>query len=210
MSNEADPAHMILALEEQEQRLVFKRFSYQDAWQLGCLLVDMARKRNAPLVIDIRYGAQQVFHAALPGSSADNDGWVERKRRVVERYGHSSYLVGTGFRSRGTTFEESSRLGAPDYAAHGGSFPIRVADAATGVIGTVTVSGLPQEDDHALVVEALERFLAQPAPAWDPRRNGRRADPIAADGAGASGFTQVAGYYLIYGRDRQERVPARL
>ena len=31
-----------------------------------------------------------------------------------------------------------------------------------GVVGVVTVSGLPQADDHALVVEALERFLGPP------------------------------------------------
>ena len=42
------------------------------------------------------------------------------------------------------------------YAAHGGAFPIAVEGA--GVIGTVVVSGLPQLEDHALVVEALERF----------------------------------------------------
>ena len=99
----------------------------------------------------------------MPGSSADNDGWVERKRRVVERYGHSSYLVGTRFRARGTTFEGSSKLPEDAYAAHGGSFPLRVGGAGTGVIGTVTVSGLPQEVDHAFVVEVLEQFLGQPS-----------------------------------------------
>jgi uncharacterized protein (UPF0303 family) len=163
MTNHDDAADLARTLEEQERRLVLSSFSYEDAWRLGSLLVDMARQRQAPIVIDIRYGGQQLFHAALAGSSADNDGWVERKRRVVERYGHSSYLVGTRFRAQGTTFEEASRLPAEAYAAHGGSFPLRVGDAGTGVIGTVSVSGLPQEVDHAFLVEALEHFLGRPA-----------------------------------------------
>ncbi|MFH9234853.1 heme-degrading domain-containing protein [Streptomyces globisporus] len=144
----------------QERRLTLPRFSYDDAFALGSLLVELARERHAPVAIDIRRGAQQLFHAALPGSSADNDAWINRKRKVVERYGESSYLVGSRFRAKGTTFEESSRLDPDTYAAHGGSFPIAVEGA--GVIGTVTVSGLPQAEDHAMVVEALERFAATP------------------------------------------------
>ncbi|MGW0841498.1 heme-degrading domain-containing protein [Streptomyces sp. NPDC002787] len=143
-------------LEAQELRLVFDQFTHDDAWALGSLLVELARERHAPVAIDIRRGAQQLFHAALPGSTPDNDAWIDRKRRVVERYGASSYLVGARFRAKGTTFEDSSRLDPDRYAAHGGSFPVTVM--GTGVIGTVTVSGLPQLADHALVVEALERF----------------------------------------------------
>ncbi|MER8264810.1 heme-degrading domain-containing protein [Streptomyces griseus] len=143
---------------DQERRLTLPRFSHDDALALGGLLVELARERRAPVAIDIRRGAQQLFHAALPGSSADNDAWIDRKRRVVERYAESSYLVGTRFRAKGTTFEESSRLDPGTYAAHGGSFPVAVEGA--GVIGTVTVSGLPQAEDHAMVVEALERFAA--------------------------------------------------
>jgi uncharacterized protein (UPF0303 family) len=143
-------------LEAQERRLVLPRFTHEDAWALGSLLVDLARERNAPVAVDIRRGAQQLFHAALPGSTPDNDAWIDRKRRVVERYASSSYLVGARFRAKGTTFEDSSRLDPDHYAAHGGSFPLAVEGA--GVIGTVTVSGLPQLEDHAMVVEALERF----------------------------------------------------
>jgi uncharacterized protein (UPF0303 family) len=143
-------------LQAQEERLTLRRFSYDDAWELGSLLVRLARERDAPVAIDIHRGGQQLFHAALPGSTPDNDAWIDRKRRVVERYGASSFLVGTRFRAKGSTFEESSRLDADRFAAHGGSFPLRVRD--TGVVGTVTVSGLPQADDHALVVEALEEF----------------------------------------------------
>ncbi|MEV5471157.1 heme-degrading domain-containing protein [Streptomyces sp. NPDC052207] len=143
-------------LEAQERRLTLARFTHDDAWSLGTLLVELARARKAPVAIDIRCGGQQLFHAALPGSTPDNDAWIDRKRRVVERYGCSSLLVGSRFRAKGTTFEESSRLDADTYAAHGGAFPIAVEGA--GVIGTVVVSGLPQVEDHALVVEALEKF----------------------------------------------------
>ncbi|MFJ8003487.1 heme-degrading domain-containing protein [Streptomyces fagopyri] len=147
----------ISELEEQERRLVLPRFTHDDAWALGTLLVELARERGAPVAVDIRRGGQQLFHAALPGSTPDNDAWIDRKRRVVERYGCSSLLVGTRFRAKGTTFEESSRLDPDTYAAHGGAFPVTVEGA--GVIGTVVVSGLPQLDDHAMVVEALTHFL---------------------------------------------------
>ncbi|MGW0545938.1 heme-degrading domain-containing protein [Streptomyces altiplanensis] len=147
---------LIAELTAQERRLVLPRFTHEDAWALGGLLVELARERDAPVAIDIRRGAQQLFHCALPGSSADNDAWIDRKRRVVERYAESSYLVGTRFRAKGTTFEDSSRLDPDVYAAHGGAFPVAVEGA--GVIGTVTVSGLPQAEDHAMVVEALTRF----------------------------------------------------
>ncbi|MET8286933.1 heme-degrading domain-containing protein [Streptomyces sp. NPDC005132] len=148
----------IAELEEQERRLVLPRFTHEDAWTLGTLLVELARERRAPVAVDIRRGGQQLFHAALPGSTPDNDAWIDRKRRVVERYGCSSLLVGTRFRAKGTTFEESSRLDPDTYAAHGGAFPVTVEGA--GVIGTVVVSGLPQLDDHAMVIEALTHFLA--------------------------------------------------
>ncbi|MFD4875802.1 heme-degrading domain-containing protein [Streptomyces sp. NPDC058420] len=144
-------------LEAQERRLVFQHFTYDDAWALGSLLVERARESQAPVAIDIRRGGQQLFHAALPGSVPDNDAWIDRKRRVVERFGAASYLVGTRYRAKGTTFEDSSRLDPDEYAAHGGSFPIRVEGA--GVIGTVTVSGLPQLQDHRFVVAVLEEFL---------------------------------------------------
>ncbi|MGV9312550.1 heme-degrading domain-containing protein [Streptomyces sp. NPDC003691] len=142
----------------QERRLVLDRFTHSDAWALGTLLVEMARLRNAPVAVDIRRGGQQLFHAALPGSSPDDDAWIDRKRRVVARYGESSLLVAARYRSRGVGFEEAARLAPARYAAVGGSFPLAVAGA--GVIGAVTVSGLSHLDDHALAVEALERFLA--------------------------------------------------
>jgi uncharacterized protein (UPF0303 family) len=144
-------------LREQEERLQFDRFDHDDAWELGNLLVRLARERGLPVTVDIRRGDHQLFHYALPGTSPDNDDWIERKIRVVRRFGHSSYLVGQSYRDRGTTFDAEPHLEAALYAAHGGCFPIIVK--GTGPVGTVTVSGLPQLDDHRLVVEAIEAFL---------------------------------------------------
>ena len=155
--NPGDIADLISRIEEQERRLVLPRFDNDDAWRLGTVLVDLARSRSAPVTIDIRRNGQQLFHYALPGTSADNDAWILRKIRTADRYGHSSYLVGLRCAANGTTFEDSSRLDPDTFAAHGGAFPIILAD--TGVIGTVAVSGLPQADDHDLVVSALEEYI---------------------------------------------------
>ncbi|WP_433856461.1 heme-degrading domain-containing protein [Streptomyces kronopolitis] len=161
----------VAELEEQEERLVLDSFGNDDAWELGTLVAELARGRGAVVTIGIRRGAQRLFHRALPGTSADNDAWIDRKSAVVERYGESSFLVGARFRAKGRTFEESSRLPADRFAAHGGAFPVRLR--GTGVVGVVAVSGLPQADDHALVVEGLERYLAA-------GREGPRRSPVEA------------------------------
>ncbi len=150
---------LIGRLEEQEHRLVFDRFDNADAWALGCLLVDLATGRDLPVAVDIRRGTQQLFHAALPGSTADNDAWIARKVRVVYRYGASSYLVGRRLAAKGQELDAGMGGDRARYAAHGGAFPVRVPHV--GVVGVVTVSGLPQADDHALVVEAVEAYLAE-------------------------------------------------
>lgn len=160
--NHDEISDLIARIEEQERRLILPHFDNDDAWRLGTTLVELARERCAPVTIDIRRGSQQLFHCALPGTSADNDAWILRKVRTVDRYGHASYLVGLRCAAKGTTFEESSRLDPDTYAAHGGAFPIIVA--GTGAVGTVTVSGLPQSDDHDLVIAALERYIKMLSP----------------------------------------------
>ena len=145
-------------LEAQESRLVFDRFDENTAWDLGVRLRDAAVSAGLPVAISIRRNGQRLFHAALPGASADNDGWLARKGAVVDRYGRSSLRVGEQFRVAGKSFDEDSRLDPSLFAAHGGAFPVLVR--GTGCIGSVAVSGLPQLEDHRLVVEVLEALLA--------------------------------------------------
>jgi uncharacterized protein (UPF0303 family) len=152
-------AGLVAEVEQQERELVLPQFTHDDAWRLGCLLVELAASRDLAVTIDVRKGTQQVFHAAREGTTPDNDSWVERKVRVVQRFGASSYLVGLRARAKGQDFNAQHQLPLQEFAAHGGAFPVRVA--GVGVVGVVTVSGLPQADDHALVVEALRVHVAQ-------------------------------------------------
>jgi uncharacterized protein (UPF0303 family) len=150
-------ARLVEEITAQEARLQFDRFDCTVAWRLGTAMVEAATQRALPIAIGIRLNGQRLFHAALPGASADNDGWLERKAAVTDRFGHASYLVGLRFRAEGKDFDVDARLPRETFAAHGGVFPIIVW--GVGSVGTVGVSGLPQAEDHAFVVEQLEAFL---------------------------------------------------
>jgi uncharacterized protein (UPF0303 family) len=143
----------LAAIARQESHLVFDAFDEHTAWSLGSRLRDLAVDRGQNLVIDVRRFGQQLFYCALPGSVPDQAEWVRRKVNVVTRFHRSSYAVGRELALKNSSLEEAQGLPTIDYATHGGCFPIRVAGA--GIIGCVTVSGLPQRDDHELVVEAL-------------------------------------------------------
>jgi len=150
---------VVAEIEAQERDLVLPGFDEDDAWELGSQLVRLARERGLAVTVDVRRGAHQLFHAALRGTTADNDVWIERKVAVVERYGASSYLVGRRLAARGESLGPEHGVDPARYATHGGAFPLRVR--GVGVVGVVTVSGLPQADDHALVVEAIRHLLAR-------------------------------------------------
>ena len=151
-------AELLDQLLQEERELQFASFNEATAWQLGSQLVERAQRDGLPIAIDIMRGSHQLFHASLSGSSPDNDEWVKRKARAVIRFGHSSFYLGELLKSRGQTMEQAYLVPENEFAAHGGSFPVIVK--GTGVVGTITVSGLPSQDDHKLVVEAIRSYLA--------------------------------------------------
>ena len=153
-----DYAQKLAAMLLEEEELQFRAFTNDIALRLGLLFADIAGREGKSITIDIARNGQMLFHCAFHGTSADNDVWIERKKRVVDHYGHSSFYIGTLYASQGVTFEQKSRLDPGRYAAAGGCFPVIVRNV--GPVGTVSVSGLPQAEDHALVVRVLRQFLA--------------------------------------------------
>ncbi len=155
--NATSPMPTEAEIAQQEAALVFSHFDEDAAIALGLALVAEARTVAAPVVVDIRTPDRTLFHAALPGSAPDNDHWARRKSNVVLRKHRASMLVGLQFAAAEKTVGADLGLDPMDHAAHGGSFPIRVA--GTGVVGAITVSGLASEDDHAMIVRVLETML---------------------------------------------------
>jgi uncharacterized protein (UPF0303 family) len=151
--------NILKQLLQEEQEFQFASFNETSAWRLGSQMVERAMRENLPITIDITRGQHQLFHASMPGTAADNDEWVKRKVRLVNRFGHSSFYMGQMLKSKCKTIEQSYLIPESEFAAHGGCFPIIVK--GTGMVGTITVSGLPQEEDHKLVVESIRAFIAK-------------------------------------------------
>ena len=142
---------------EEEQELQFGKFNEETAWQIGSQLVELSLSKGLAVTIDITRGQHQLFHVSLPGTSADNDEWIKRKVRLVYRFGHNSFYMGQLLKSKGKSIEQAYLISESEYAPHGGCFPVIVK--GTGMVGTITVSGLPQEEDHRLVVQAIRNYL---------------------------------------------------
>nr|WP_067294297.1 heme-degrading domain-containing protein [Marinobacterium profundum] len=149
--------NLISALEQQEQALVLGGFDEDTAFAVGNALREQAAASKAPVVIDIRTANRRLYFAALPGSAPDNDEWARRKGNMALRKQCSSLLCGERLKASGQSVGPDMGLDPLDYAAHGGSFPVRVRGA--GVVAVITVSGLPSRDDHELIVGVLAQYL---------------------------------------------------
>jgi uncharacterized protein (UPF0303 family) len=154
-----DIAEDIRRIAVQEERLQFDGFGPREAWEIGLALKSVGEAERLPIVVDIRHATMTLLAFALPGGAPDNFDWARRKRNVVFRFHRSSYAVGRRLALEGQTLADLGALSERDYAAHGGSVPIFAK--GTGCVGAVTISGLPQRDDHRVVVEAMAKVLGR-------------------------------------------------
>jgi uncharacterized protein (UPF0303 family) len=151
-------AELLETLTQQEQDLQFTAFNSDTALTLGLKIIELAKAKQKVITVNITINGKVLFHHAMQGASADQADWIRRKNNVVARFGRCSFYVGIDHKHRGVVFEDIKYLDPLDHAANGGAFPITIRN--TGIIGTVTVSGLRQAEDHALVIEALRTVLA--------------------------------------------------
>jgi len=152
----------LAVMEEQERVLRFPAFDAETAWRLGGVMRSKLVALGAGGTIEIEVAGQVLFACATVGATPGQADWVRRKRNVVRRFARSSYAVGRMLERDGQTMLERHGLELKDYASHGGGFPLWVV--GVGCVGSIIVSGLPQRDDHALVVAAVAEVLGVEAP----------------------------------------------
>lgn len=150
-------AEDIARIVDQERALVFSRFDEGIAFEIGSAIRAEGLARAYPIIVDIQLWDRPLFYAALPGSTATNANWARRKRNVVRMIGKSTYRLVLEKDRPDRTFPPGDGLDPADYVLAGGGFPIRVE--GVGVIGAIAVSGLPERQDHGVIVTALCKHL---------------------------------------------------
>lgn len=138
-------------IKAEAEAIVFATFTENTALALGEILLTMARADALPIVINIRTANRCLFHVGLPGSTPLNDLWAARKSATALLFGEPSFSVGLRHREKGEDLAKHG-LDPAFYADHGGAVPIHTT---SGIVAVATVSGLPQAEDHALVIRAL-------------------------------------------------------
>lgn len=143
----------------QERDLVFDGFDEARAFALGSAARTRALDGGLGVVIDVRFWNRPLFFAATKGVDAGNHEWARRKINVVQRFQKSTYRLVLEMKREDHVFEPRHGLSVADYVLAGGGFPITVS--GVGPVGAIAISGLPQRDDHRLVVEVLCAHLGR-------------------------------------------------
>jgi len=155
MAMEEDMARLAL----QETRLQFDSFNSAVALDIGLRLKTLIESRGKKAAIDIQLAGHALFCHAMQGSTPANMDWVRRKRNVVMRFHKSSYAVGFDMKKNNFVLAERYGLDSKEFVAAGGAFPVRLR--GSGVVGTIAISGLPEREDHSVIVEVLCDLLGQ-------------------------------------------------
>lgn len=142
----------------QEQELRLPSLMNKEAIEIGQLASELGRERRLPIAIEVRIGDWIVYHASLPGSSPENDRWIERKVAVVMLKQHSTLFEQVSAKERGVDWHKENNLKDETHAIHGGALPLITDEGFKGIL---IISGLPQVEDHLFAVEVLTEFLTR-------------------------------------------------
>jgi len=144
---------------QEERALMLPKLEVIDALDIGEIAKDKGSERNLPIAIEVRIDNWIIYHASLPGSTSENQWWIDRKARVVLLKHHSTLYERVSAQERGVDWHKENNLKDETHAIHGGGLPLITKDQ--GFVGVLLISGLPQVEDHLLGVEVLTEFLAR-------------------------------------------------
>ena len=144
---------------QEELLLTLPKSDVADAVEIGEIAKSFGVMRGLPIAVEVRLGDWIIYHASLPGSTAENQWWIDRKARVVLLKHHSTIYERVSAEERGVDWHKENNLLDETHAIHGGGLPL--ITKSDGFVGVLLISGLPQVEDHLLGVEVLTEFLAR-------------------------------------------------
>ncbi len=143
----------------EEKKLSLKSLTLNEAIEIGEIAKTLGLESELPIAVEVRLGDWTIYHASLPGSTAENQWWIDRKARVVLLKHHSTMYERVSAEERGVDWHKENNLLDETHAIHGGGLPL--ITKGDGFVGVLLISGLPQVEDHLLGVEVLTEFLAR-------------------------------------------------
>ena len=143
----------------EEQFFTFDNLTPANALEIGEIAKSLGVLKSLPIAVEVRLGDWIVYHVSLPGSTVENQWWIDRKARVVTLKHHSTMFERVSAEERGVDWHKENNLLDETHAIHGGGLPLITKDQ--GFVGVLLISGLPQVEDHLLGVEVLTEFLAR-------------------------------------------------
>ena len=144
---------------KEELLLTLPKLDVADALEIGQIAASFGAEQGLPIAVEVRLGDWIIYHASLPGSTVENQGWIDRKARVVMLKQHSTLFERVSAQERGVDWFMENNLTDATHAIHGGGLPlITQGDVFVGVL---LISGLPHVEDHLFGVKVLTEFLAR-------------------------------------------------
>ena len=144
---------------QEELLLTLPALDVADAVEIGEIAKSFGTLRSLPIAVEVRLGDWTIYHASLPGSTVENQWWIDRKARVVLLKHHSTMYERVSAQERGVDWHKENNLPDETHTIHGGGLPLITKNE--GFVGVLLISGLPQVEDHLLGVEVLTEFLAR-------------------------------------------------
>jgi len=140
------------------RKITLDKFDNSIGLEIGLAIVNLAKKRNQHIAVQIERLSHIIFLFVGNNLPADKHNWLRRKANVAKHFEESSLGVKYDLQNGNMTLTTTFALDEKVYLAKGGAIPIFVKNA--GMIGVITVSGLSDEEDHTIIVDALsEKYL---------------------------------------------------
>ncbi|MGB1205859.1 MAG: heme-binding protein [Chitinophagales bacterium] len=135
------------------RKIELDKFDNRIGLEIGLAIFNLAKERKQNIAIQVERLNHVIFLYVDDNLPADKHNWLRRKANVTKHFEESSLSIKYDLKNGNMSLVKTFALEEKEYLAKGGSMPLFVKNA--GMIGLVTVSGLHDEEDHKIIIEAL-------------------------------------------------------